>query len=282
MLESLVALPLCAGLEILLFLGLYRLLRFSGKQTALLALVVVVAALLLYSLLDWPGADVLSMYIAVVAVTAYLLGIVSGAHEQSSDTDRKQPWFHWGPATIVIFFVLLFALDGVLVMVARQGLPQGIADRLLPRSDENEHVRSLFPGVVANNYQKKEGEYNRYLDKVKRQQRLGWQVHKGWLQPPVAGRAAAFQVRVLAADDTPITFAAVHGVFQRLSDSREDRAFAMQEVEPGLYRAAVALPDPGMWHLVLTVERGDQLHELHADTTVAARAAPPRAAAAAR
>ena len=268
MLESLLALPLGAGVEVVLFLALYRLAPLNGKQAAVVTALVAITALLLYSLLDWPGADVLAMYIAVLAVTAYLLAIISHAREQQPATTGRR-WFHWGPAIIVIFFVVLFALDGVLVVISRQGLPEPVADSLLPKADRQERVHSVFPGTVANDFQKKEALYNQYLEQVKRQEQRGWQVHKGWLQPPVAGETATFQVQVEEADGAPVRFAAVSGVFQRPSDSREDRPFDMQEIEPGVYRAALSLPEPGLWRLVLKVRRGEQLHELHATTSVA-------------
>jgi nitrogen fixation protein FixH len=262
-----------AGAEVLLFLLLYSFSPLTGKQAAVLVALLSMTALLIYSLSDWPGADVLAMYIAVLAVTAYLLGIVSHAREQRGPaTSGGQRWFHWGPAVIVMFFVALFALDGVLVTISRQGLPQPIADILLPRSYHDEQVRSVFPGTVANDFQKKESLYNQYLEQVRRQEQLGWKVEKGWLEKPVEGNSAAFQVRVVEADGAPVQFAQVSGVFQRASDSRKDASFDMQEVEPGLYRTVLSLAEPGTWYLVLTVRRGEQLHELHASTSVAARA----------
>jgi nitrogen fixation protein FixH len=229
-----------------------------------------VTALLIYSLVDWPGADVLAMYVAVLAVTAYVLGIVSHAREQRrKDARTEQRWFHWGPALIVIFFIVLFALDGVLVVISREGLPEPVADWLLPRHRQQDNVRSVFPGVVARDYQEKEGLYNQYLEQVERQQRRGWQVNKGWLEQPEAGRSSVFQVQVSERDGTPLEHAQVSGIFQRPSDSRLDQAFAMQETEPGLYRAAIGLSQPGLWTLVLQVRRGQQLHELHASTSVA-------------
>jgi nitrogen fixation protein FixH len=213
------------------------------------------------------------MYIAVLAVTAYLLGIASHAREQRlSATPGSQNLFHWGPAIIVVFLVALFALDGVLVTVSQRGLPQPIADLLLPKSYREGRVQSVFPGTVANDFQKRENLYNQYLEQIKRQQQRGWQVNKGWLKKPVEGNPAAFQVRVLEADGAPLQFAEVSGVFQRAADSRDDTAFNMKEVEPGLYRAVLALPEPGMWYLVLQVRRGEQLHELHASTSVAVQA----------
>lgn len=270
MLQSLLALPLGAVGEVLLFLLLYRLTPVNGKQAAVLVALVAITALLLYSLLNWPGADVLAMYIAVLAVTAYLLGIVSSSYEaRRAQAAGKRRWFHWGPAVIIIFFLALFALDGVLVTISRQGLPPTVAEVLLPKSDSRQQVQSVFPGTVARDYQKKETLYNDYLAQVKRQQALGWKVDKGWLQSPVAGKPAAFQIRVLEDDGAPVRFAEVSGVFLRPSDSRKDTDFEMQEVEPGLYRVVISLPEPGAWDLLLTVKRGNQLHELHASTSVA-------------
>lgn len=266
MLQSLFALPLAVAIEVLVFLLTYLLTPLKGKQAALVVALLSTGAVVIYSLADWPGADVLALYVAVLAVSAYLLGIVSNAREHQQASGR---WFHWGPAVIVIFFVLLLALDGVLVVISSQGLPAPVADFLLPDSTAHQQARSVFPGTVANDFQKKESLYNQYLEQVKRQQQRGWQVNKGWLSKPVAGRQAAFQVQVSEADGTALQFAQVSGIFQRPSDSRLDYSFTMQEIEPGLYRVILALPEPGMWSLALTVKRGSQVHELHASTSVA-------------
>ncbi|GMQ88855.1 MAG: hypothetical protein BMS9Abin09_0295 [Gammaproteobacteria bacterium] len=270
MLQSLFALPLGAVIEALVFLLMYLLTPLNGKQAAVIVALLSTSGVVIYSLSDWPGADVLALYVAVLAVTAYLLGIVSNAREQQqASPEAGGRWFHWGPAVIVIFFVALLSLDGVLVVISSRGLPAPVADLLLPKSTTNQQVRSVFPGTVAHDYQKKEGLYNEYLEQVKRQEQRGWQVNKGWLVAPVAGQQAAFQVQVSEADGTPLQFAQVSGIFQRPSDSRQDHNFTMQEIEPGLYRVILTLSEPGMWNLVLTVKRGAQLHELHASTSVA-------------
>ncbi len=273
MLQSLLALPLGALTEVLVFLALYALSPLSGKQVALLVGLVSLCAVVLYSLINWPGADVLAMYIAVLAVSAYLLAIISSNYEERrAERTAKRRWFHWAPTVIVVFFLALFALDGVLVSISTQGLPAPFARVLLPPTVANDHVQSVFPGTVANNFQKKEDQYNAYLAQVKRQQERGWKLDKGWLKKPVEGEPAVFQLRVLEADDAPVRFAQVGGVFLRPSDSRKDTVFAMQEIQPGLYQAVLTLPQPGMWDLLLTVKRGGQLHELRASTSVSAKA----------
>jgi len=271
MLESLLALPLGVGAEVLIFITLYRLTPMNGKQVAVVVAMLGFTAVFLGSLLDWPGADVLAMYVAVLLVTAYLLGIISSSREQHQKEGAQDTrWFHWGPAIIVMFFVALFALDGVLVVIAKQGLPRSVADRLLPKQNLPENINSVFPGVVARNFQKKESLYNAYLEQVRRQKARGWKVNKGWLKQPYTGRPEVFQVRVTERDGAPVAYATVNGSFQRPSDSRLDQSFELVEVEPGLYRGQLVLPEPGRWSLVLKIRRGDQLHEIHADTSVKA------------
>ncbi len=267
MLQSMLALPLSAGAEVLLFMLLYVLSPMNGKQAAVVVALVSLSVLMVVSLMDWPGADVLAMYVAVLMVTAYLLGIISHVREVRG-AGAKGRWFHWAPAAIVIFFALLFALDGVLVVISKQGLPDSVARLILPEPEQKSSVRSVFPGTVANDFQKKESLYNEYLEQVKKQQQRGWQVNKGWLQTAVAGRPAVFQVQVLEADGAAVQFAEVSGQFQRPSDSRQDIAFDMGEVEPGLYRVVLTLPEPGVWTLVLKINKGQQLHEVHASTSV--------------
>jgi nitrogen fixation protein FixH len=211
------------------------------------------------------------MYIAVLAVTAYILGIISHAREaQQPETQKRRRWFHWGPAVIVIFFIALFALDGVLVVVSRQGLPEPVAELMLPKAGRQNNVRSVFPGTVANDFQKKESLYNEYLEQVQRQEQRGWQIRKGWVQQARAGIPATFQVQVLEADGAPVQFAQVGGVFQRPSDSRLDQHFTLRETEPGVYRAEIMLKNPGVWNLMLRIHRGEQLHEVRASTSVLA------------
>ena len=267
MLESLLALPLGAALEVVLFLLLYRVTPMNGRQAALVVALLSLAGLMIDAFMDWPGADVLAMYVAVLLVTAYLLGILAHAREQrKAQPGQGGRWFHWGPTLIILFFVTLFAVDGLFVVVSRQGLPKPLAEYLLPKQSQ-----SVFPGVVARDFQKKEAQYNAYLEQVRKQRQRGWRVSKGWLVAPRAGEPQDFQVRVEGADGAPVRFAEVGGVFQRPSDSRMDQAFELHEIEPGLYRGRLSLPAPGHWDLVLRIRRGEQLHEIHATTSVAAR-----------
>jgi nitrogen fixation protein FixH len=222
---------------------------------------VALLVLLLYvpwALLTWPGADVFAIHLAIFLTVAYALGMVGG---------RVGRGWHWAPALIVAFFVLVIATNVVFFGVAEQGIT-GLFAQLLPKPRAAEVVDSAFPGTVSHDYQEKEALYNAYLRQVEAQQRRGWQVRKGWLYRPVAGQPATLVVAVRDRDDAPVAGADVRGRFLRTSSSREDFDFTLAEVAPGEYRATLEMPLHGLWQLVLQIRRGQDLHEIRGDTSV--------------
>ena len=245
--------------EVVVFFLLRALLGLSGKAGAmavgLLALLVYVP----WAILAWPGADIFAIHLAIYLTVAYALGMVGGS--------VGRQW-HWAPALIVGFFVVVIATNVVFLGVAEQGIT-GVFARLLPEPRGAEVADSRFPGTVSHDFQKKEALYNDYLQQVEAQQSRGWQVRKGWLYRPVAGEPATFMLTVSDRDGGPVTGAVVSGRFLRTSNSRDDFDFSMVEGAPGEYRAGLEMPLHGLWQLVLQVRRGDDLHEIRAETSVA-------------
>ncbi|MBI5041762.1 MAG: FixH family protein [Gammaproteobacteria bacterium] len=266
----LLTIPLGIFAQLLLFVLLQRVFRLHAKAAALMVGLSVLALYIPYAILVWPGADVVAMHVAIYLVTAYALGLIFGHRESRMDDVRgSRPGFHWGPTLIVAFFVVLVLFDSVLVVIATQGLPEPIARLLLPATDRQREITSAFPGVVDNDFQKKEALYNAYLEQVRRQHERGWVVHKGWLSAAHAGQTAKFQVTVNDRDGKAVTGAVVQGGFLRAADTRLDQRFALAETAPGVYQSALTLPLPGVWNLVLEIRRGEELHEVRAATTVA-------------
>ena len=138
----------------------------------------------------------------------------------------------------------------------------------LSEAQTRREVSSVFPGVIAHDFHKKEALYNQYLQQVERQRQRGWQIQKGWLTEPVAGAPTVFRVAARTRAGEPLTGATVTGRFLRPSGSALDIAFALTEREPGVYEGTLALPAAGAWNLVLQVRQGDELHEISANTTV--------------
>lgn len=264
--DVLLTLPLGLTLQLLVFFVLWRGLRMAAKAAALIVGLLALALYVPYAILVWPGADVLALHLAVFLVAAYALGLITGYRESQGQTGTGG--FHWGPTLIIAFFVVLILFDAVLVVVATRGLPEPLARMFLPDTTERA-VSSAFPGVVANDFQKKEALYNAYLEQVRAQQARGWVVRKGWVGDAHAGKPALLQVSVADRSGAAVAGADVRGRFLRASDTRLDQGIALAEVKPGVYRGEVTLPVHGVWELMLEIRRGDERHEIRATTTLA-------------
>ncbi|MDX9767374.1 MAG: FixH family protein [Ectothiorhodospiraceae bacterium] len=256
----------------LAFALLYRFTRMRGKQVALVVIAGVLVVYVPYAVFNWAGADVLALHLALFIITPYGLAIVTSQWEARRDGDRARQggcWFHWAPATIVGFFLVIALVQAVVVTVAQHGLPQSLVGTLLPEPREAQgRITSHFPGTVAGEHKRDDAATRAQLRQIEAQQARGWQLRQGWLEPPVAGRPAILQLEVLDRDGRPLVGAESEGWFQRPSDSREDRAFEMRAVAPGRFQAEVTLPQAGTWNLVLRVRSGDDMHELRASTSI--------------
>lgn len=254
------------------FLLLYRFSRLGGKMVAVVAALLVIGIYMPIVILRWPGADVFAIHIAVYLVTVYVLGIVTAQRDARREDGTSQRWFHWGPAALVTFFMLVIAADSVFILMAQKGLDSDVARWLLPEPRGGGQVSSHFPGTVARDFRKQQDEFNQFQARIQQQQERGWQVQKGWLGTARAGEPATFKLQVTDRDGTPIHDAHVQGVFLRPGDSRLDQAFDMQSQrgDPGSYLVEVILPEAGRWELLLQIRQGDNLHEIKATTSVEA------------
>ena len=264
--QVLLTVPLGVTLQLLVFLSLRRFLRMPAKAAALVVALASLALYVPYAILDWPGADVFALHLAIYLVTAYALGLITGYRDAKT---AGTSGFHWAPTLIIAFFVLLVLFDSVLVVIATRGLPESVARVLLPQTNTQRDISSAFPGVVAKDYQKKEALYNAYLQQAQQQQARGWVVHKGWLGPVHAGQTARFQVTVNDRSGAGVQGAQVRGSFLRPADTRLDQSFVLSEATPGVYQGELILPAPGAWGLVLEIRKDEAFHEVRAKTSVA-------------
>ncbi len=259
------------GIILALFLSMYRWTSLSAKEGAIVTALAVLLLYIPYALWRWPGADVMTMHLALYLVTTYILGIMGSAWEaRKAEGMQQRHWFQWGPAIIVLFFVIVVSFDSVFLIVAQKGLGPEATKWILPKpqSADSSGVHSFFPGTVVHDYQHDEDKYNAYQQQVARQQVRGWQVINGWVQDPVMGQPARYRIEVRDKQGKPIDGAEVKGVFMRLSDSRKDQHFAMQAAGPGIYQADLSLPEPGLWELNLEVRHGGEVEELRGTTVV--------------
>ncbi|AGA31909.1 FixH family protein [Thioalkalivibrio nitratireducens DSM 14787] len=266
-----VSLGLGVALIAALFFLIYRFTRLRGYQTAGLVLAITMIVFVPLSVLSWSGADVFAIHLALYVIVPYGLGIITTQIEGERGTKAKRGRLHWAPMTILAFFGVVATVNAVLLSWANNGMPTQLVGVFLPEpQSQASEVTSGFPGTVARIGERKEALAVDYVTHLRQQRELGWQVYQGWRSRPTAGEPALFQVRVLDRDGEPISDAAIEGEFMRVSDFSLDQSFAMRPVGGGLYEAQVALPAAGRWDLLFRVQRGDEVHEQQASTSVRA------------
>ena len=251
-----------------IFILLYSVTSMSGKMVAVVMAFAVVATYVPISIFIWPGADVFSIHIALYMVTVYILGIVMNNRDARRKAGQKGFGFHWAPAAIITFFIILIIMDSFFIMFATKGMESHVAEILLPKPQSGGKVSSHFPGTVSKNYHQKYSEYNEYLERFEAQKLRNWSVRKGWLGEVTTNTPAIFRVEIKDDKNTAVKDAKVSGQFLRAADSKLDQSFEMREIEPGAYQQSVTLPKPGSWKLVLKIVKDKDVHEIHATTTV--------------
>ncbi len=262
-------------LEFIVFSLLYKYTRWQGKQVAFLIILVALAIYFPYGILNWKGLDLFAIHFAFYVTIPYVLGIITSNWEirERIEGPSRTKWFHWGPATMVVFFIVIATVDSAIISFAQNGMSSSVAQWLLPEPASKGKVNSFFPGVVSHDFFKNESEFNRYLEQRKEQERRGWQVSKGWSGDVGAEKPSRFQIKVVSREGVPITGADVSTLFWRPSDQRLDREITLEEssAEPGVYSADVVLPVGGVWEVVVTIQKGEDIHEVRASTKIAGR-----------
>ena len=259
----------------LLFALIYRFTRLRAYHTAALVVAVMLFVFIPASILNWHGADVFAIHLALYVIVPYGLGIIFTQKEGEAGNGEKGAFgrLHWAPMVLVGFFTIVASVQAVLITLANNGMPQRFIGTLLPAPENPaERVTSGFPGTVAGIQERDQALAVDRMTVLKEQRQLGWQMRQGWLERPVEGEPATLQVEVRDAQGQPIMDAEITGAFMWLADERRDQAFAMQYQGDGLYQAEVNLPAPGRWELRYFVEHDGQRVEQQARTRVRGQA----------
>ncbi|MFK5914411.1 MAG: FixH family protein [Woeseiaceae bacterium] len=265
-----ILITLLGGLTIIaaIFILLYNVSNMSGKMVAIVMAFIVTAVYVPISIFLWPGADIFAIHIAMYLVSVYILGIITSQRDLRRQSGKQGFGFHWAPAAIVTFFVLLLIMDSFFVMFATKGMNSNIAKWLLPAPTSGGKISSHFPGTVSHDYHQKQNQYNDYVQRFETQKQLDWSVSKGWLGEAVANKPSIFRVEIKTKKNTVIKGAKVSGVFLRPADSKLDVEFNMQEIEPGVYQQSMVLTQPGNWDLILKIHKDSNVYEVRAKTVI--------------
>ncbi len=268
--------PLVAslGIGILLivaaFVLLYRFTRMQGKQVALLVFLGAMGVYVPMVILRWPGMDVVAIHVALYGVIPYVMGIITShwEHQERMGIRNEGRWFHWYPAILVGFFVVIAVVDSIIITLAQSGFSNPVIQWLAPEEPGHGRITSVFPGTIAHDFQEREKDYNAYLRQLEIQKKRGWKVNRGFLDTPYQNEPAEFRIQVLDRNGQPVAGATVKARFLRPSDRRLDQVLSLKELEPGLYGATVTLPAKGRWYVVAEVVRGEDLHEIRGWTYI--------------
>lgn len=260
-----------AGIGVVLIPIIFFLLRrrfpTAGRQIAFILGVLALAAYAPFAILFWPGIDVVAMASAVLVMTAFILGLISPPRNAAAE----KMTFHAGPATIIAFFAVIILLNSIFLTLATNGLSAGAAKQLLPEPQGGPVATSFFPGTVAHDFQEKYAEFRAYDQALQEQSRRGWQVGRGWVEPPVVGEETPFRVEVTDAEGEPIRDAEVVASFLRPASARLDFDQTLTEIGPGVYQAMVEPSRPGRWEVVINITHGEATHKLRGWADVADR-----------
>lgn len=251
-----------------IYITLYNVSNMSGKMVAVVMAFVVIGTYVPISIFIWPGADVFAIHIALYLVSVYVLGIVTSQRDARRQSGKEGFGFHWAPASIVMFFVVLIIMDSFFIMFATKGMDNNLVKMLLPEPRSGGKVSSQFPGTVSHDYHQKYEQFVEYSKRFETQKLRNWTIRKGWLGDAVVNKPTVFRVEIKTEKKQAVKNAKVIATFLRPADSKLDKKFTMQEIEPGMYQQSITLPEPGNWDLILKIHKGKDGHEVRAKTII--------------
>lgn len=251
----------------LLIIVLYYILRMFGVSNywrGVISGTVSVIAYLVLSSRSWPGGDVVSMHMAVFLAAATVLTLIGG--RQAVDVKR----LHWGPKVIIVFFLLLFVIDGGLLLISGQGLPPAVAKWLLPpamKSSTTPHT--AFSGVVSHGEEAAK-TISQFMKNADKQQKLGWVVSVSGLDGLRQNNSSKVSVTVLDPQGQPIKQASVMVAVARPGLVNPEQTVDLVETDPGIYRGQVTMILPGRWVAAVQILREAERFELQQHIEVSA------------
>ena len=261
-------LVLPAGVGIVGIVALFYLFKWrwprAGRPIAVILGVLSLAAYAPYAITHWPGSDIVTAVVAIYVMAAFILGFIYPA--KAAEGGGKS--FHWGPASIFIFLSVVVLLDSIFVTLASSGLSQRAAHDLLPKPDEGTIVTSFFPGTVARDYQQQEKLFNQYDSALDEQVQLGWKVHKGWVDPPVVNQPTLFKVSVVDDKGNAVPGAKIKVDLMRPADKRLDFSVELPEVAGGDYQLPITMTAPGLWEVLIHIQKDNANFEWDGRTDV--------------
>ncbi|MGE0754327.1 MAG: FixH family protein [Alphaproteobacteria bacterium] len=143
-----------------------------------------------------------------------------------------QPRDKWIPWYFVVFFLLLFILDGIFVYLAL----------------------SSHRGVVTEQAYQKGLQYNETVEAANQQAALGW-------QGAITHENGAVLFALRDAQETPISKARVTAYFSRPTQAGSDFSLTLDSLQKGLYGKTVSFPVKGQWDVKIVATWNQQQYQ---------------------
>jgi nitrogen fixation protein FixH len=197
----------------------------------------------------WPGLDVVAIHISVFLAAGLVLFAVTQFRRRSVGR------LHWAPKLLIAFFMGLVVVNGSLLYISTQGLPEPVARWWL--GSDGGAVYSGFSGVVAHG----EGAakaISSELSKAHRQSELGWKVEVSGLDSVDAVRAV--QVRVKDRTGLPVDRIEAELRLLRPGATTPELALLLNPLDSGVYGGVLNLPASGRWVVELRLLRDNTVN----------------------
>jgi nitrogen fixation protein FixH len=152
-------------------------------------------------------------------------------------------WFaqdRWIPWTFVAGFLVVFAVNAVMVRIAV----------------------SSFSGLTTRSPYERGIGYNRVIEEAERQAALGWRIEIGFVSAGRGSRAGRLEIVAGDAHGAALNGAQIRAVFTRPVERVEAVELPVPMVGGGRYEAPLNLPLPGQWDLHVTIQRGGERLQL--------------------
>ncbi len=148
---------------------------------------------------------------------------------------RGRPSGWWIPWTFVAGFLLVVAVNGVMIWLAA----------------------STWPGLVTERPYDRGLGYNRNLEAAAAMAALGWNTRLAARTSAEGERELLLEVR--DRQGVPLSGLRVEGRLERPLEPGTERELRLEAVGAGLYRAALGALPAGQWQARLKLVRGDEL-----------------------
>ncbi len=257
----LISLPV--GIAIII-IGYIVTLRVTNINRYVLAGVFALSIAAVYSFIaavNWPGADVYAIHLALFLLALYATTIISSQKNNSKK-------MHWGPKAIFTFFAVVLITNSVFVYLAQTGMSSDLAKWFLPEPKSKAEVQSVFPGVVSHDFREKESQFNAYQQQRLKQESLGWTVKLGWKNAALIEKSNTFMLNITQSTGEPLKDAKVTAKFLYPANLKYDQEHQLIEQANGFYSVKMELLQPGNWDVIVNIQHANGSYEIRSKTTL--------------